>query len=225
MFRKIVQGDFDLPRSDEYDENAKIREQIRPCRVQQGENETWTSSFMIDELQWIQRVLDGDTTGFRSLVERYQQPVIRMISHLAGSTGDCEDIAQDVFLSAFRHLRAFDPDRSRFSTWLFTIARNKSINALRRNRTVPLKEDRAENRSHEPIQSLERREIFREMDKTLAQLPDRYRRAFILAEFEGLPYDQIAQIERIGLGTVKSRIHRAKERLWRALAKFREDRL
>lgn len=176
---------------------------------------------MIDELQLIQRVLDGDTTVFRSLVERYQQPVMRMICHLAGSTTDCEDIAQEVFLSAFRHLRAFDPDRSRFSTWLFTIARNKSINALRGKRTVPLTDDRAQNRSNEPVESLERREVFRELDKALGQLPDRYRRAFILAEFEELPYDQIAQIEGTGLGTVKSRIHRAKERLQNALAKFR----
>ena len=178
---------------------------------------------MTDELQLIRRVLDGDTTGFRILVQRYQQPVMRMICHLTGQSAECEDIAQEVFLSAFRHLRSFDPDRSRFSTWLFTIARNRSMNDLRRNRMVPLTDDRAQNRSNEPVESLKRREIFRELDKALAQLPDRYRRAFILAEFEELPYDQIAQIECIGLGTVKSRIHRAKEKLQQALAKFRNE--
>jgi RNA polymerase sigma-70 factor, ECF subfamily len=178
---------------------------------------------MTDELQLIERILDGDATGFRSLVERYQQPVLRMISHLAGPGADCEDIAQEVFLSAFRHLRSFDPDRSRFSTWLFTIARNKSINALRGHRMVPLKDDLEQKSDDEPARSLQRREIFHELDKALGQLPGQYRRVFILAEFEGLPYDQIAQIEGIGLGTVKSRIHRAKEKLQQALAKFRNE--
>lgn len=178
---------------------------------------------MTDEMQSIERVLRGDTAEFRSLVQRYQQPVISMIRHLVGRTADCEDIAQEVFLSAFRHLRSFDPERSRFSTWLFTITRNKSINALRNNRSVPLTDDRAQSRSDEPIELLERAEVFRELDTALRQLPDRYRRAFILAEFEGLPYDQIAQIECTGLGTVKSRIHRAREKLQQAMTRFRKE--
>lgn len=178
---------------------------------------------MADEIQSIERILQGDTDEYRSVVQRYQQSVISMIRHLVGRTADCEDIAQEVFLSAFRHLRSFDPERSRFSTWLFTIARNKSINALRNNRSVSLTNDRAQSRSDEPIEFLERAEVFRELDKALRQLPDRYRRAFILAEFEGLSYDQIAQIECTGLGTVKSRIHRAREKLQQALARFRKE--
>ncbi len=179
---------------------------------------------MTDEMQWIQRVLDGDTAMFRSLVERYQRPVLSMIRHLTGLTTDCEDIAQDVFLSAFRHLKSFDPERSRFCTWLFMIARNKSINALRRARHVSLTEESMPNPSDEPAESLERREVFRQLDRALSQLPETQRRAFILAEFEDLPYDRIAQIECVGLGTVKSRIHRAKEKLQQALAQFRGDK-
>jgi RNA polymerase sigma-70 factor (ECF subfamily) len=178
---------------------------------------------MTDEMQWIQRVLDGDTAVFRSLVERYQRPVMSMIRHLTGLTTDCEDIAQEVFLSAFRNLKSFDPERSRFSTWLFMIARNKSINALRRNRHISLKDSSMSNPCDEPDELLERREVFRQLDQALTQLPETYRRAFILAEFENLPYDRIAQIECVGLGTVKSRIHRAKEKLQRALAQFRGD--
>lgn len=176
---------------------------------------------MTDELQSIDRVLRGDIAEFRSLVERFQQPVISMIRHLTRQTSDCEDIAQEVFLSAFRHLRSFDPERSRFSTWLFTIARNKSINALRRTRAVPLPDDSAPRQSGGPVEELDRRELLRDLDHALRQLPERQRRAFVLAEFEGLPYDQIAQIECADLGTIKSRIHRAKEKLQRALDKYR----
>ena len=178
---------------------------------------------MTDEMQSIERVLRGDTAEFRFLVQRYQQPVISMIRHLTGRTTDCEDIAQEVFLSAFRHLRSFDPERSRFSTWLFTIARNKSINALRRIRPTPLPDDPTPQRFGGPAEELDRKEIFRELDRALRELPERQRRAFVLAEFEGLPYDQIAQIECADLGTIKSRIHRAKEKLQHALAKYREN--
>jgi len=179
---------------------------------------------MPDEMQIIERVLCGDSAEFRWIVERYQQPVMSIVRHLAGESTDCEDIAQEVFLSAFRHLKSFDVQRSRFSTWLFTIARNKSMNALRDRRTISLRNRPARSHSDEPTELLERAEVFRELDNALIRLPDRYRRAFVLSEFEGLPYDQIAQIEGIGLGTVKSRIHRAKAMLQCALARFRNEK-
>src|SRR5512146_104676 len=86
---------------------------------------------MSEDNQTIQKILAGDTELFRLLVERYQRPVIRMVRNLTGDAVLCEDIAQDVFFTAYQKLASFNGNRSKFSTWLFTIARNKSINTLR----------------------------------------------------------------------------------------------
>ena len=76
---------------------------------------------MSDELRIIRDVLEGNVDSFRLLVERYQRPVIRMTRNIIDDYHVCEDIAQDVFLTAYEKLASFDPNRSRFSTWLFTI--------------------------------------------------------------------------------------------------------
>jgi len=91
---------------------------------------------MNEENALIRRIVEGDTESFGLLVERYRGPVMRMVRNMVGNTHACEDISQDVFLRAFRKLGAFDPALSRFSTWLFTITRNLSVNAFRK-RAVP----------------------------------------------------------------------------------------
>ena len=89
---------------------------------------------MTEETGIIKAVLEGDTESFRLLVQRYQKPVIRMIANLVNDRHICEDVAQDVFLAAYKKLPSFDPARSSFSTWLFVITRNKSINAIKKSR-------------------------------------------------------------------------------------------
>ena len=95
---------------------------------------------MTEETEIIQRVLQGDTESFALLVHRYQGPVVRMVRNLTGDVQACEDLAQEVFLATFAGLRRFDPARSRFSTWLFTITRNKCINAMKKRRPVPMRQ-------------------------------------------------------------------------------------
>jgi RNA polymerase sigma-70 factor (ECF subfamily) len=168
---------------------------------------------MTDETLAIERVLQGDTESFRLLIERYEQSVVRMIRNVTGDAHHCEDLAQDVFLTAFAKLRTFDPACSHFSTWLLTIARNKSINHLKKKRPrvvaeVPVRLDEAT-----PLETLTHREAFAQLERALATLPERQHRAFVLAEFEGLPYEQIAQIEGVRIGTIKSRVSRARARL------------
>jgi len=172
---------------------------------------------MIEETGIIKAVLEGDTESFRLLVQRYQKPVIRMIANLINDRHICEDIAQEVFLSAYKKLHSFDPSRSNFSTWLFTIAKNKSINTMKKRQipsvsTPPEKPDFSE-----PDDSLIKDELFVKLDQALMSLSSKHKRALILAEFENLSYEQIAQIEGIRIGTVKSRINRAKNRLRSAL--------
>ena len=175
------------------------------------------------ETEVIRQILQGDIESFRLLLERYERPVVRMVRNITNNIESYEDIAQDVFFTAYRKLVSFDPARSSFSTWLFTIARNKSLNVLRKKRVLSMSElpERADSR--EPSDNMARKEFFEKLDRELQALPSRQRRAFVLAEFEKLPYEQIAQIEGVRIGTVKSRINRAKKRLRSSLSSFCES--
>ncbi len=175
---------------------------------------------MAEELAIIQRVLNGNVESFRLLVERYAGPVVRMIRNTTGDSHTCEDLAQEVFLSAYVNLGAFDPARSRFATWLFTIARNKAVNAAKRKRPVCFADppDRADLTG--PDEAAVRNEFLMALDRQLLALPFAQRTAFVLAEFEHLSYEQIARIEGVRVGTVKSRINRARDKLMKALKRF-----
>ena len=179
---------------------------------------------MTQETQVIHQVLQGDIESFRLIVERYERPIARMIRNIINNRESCEDIAQDVFFTAYRKLASFDPARSNFSTWLFTIARNKSINALRKKRPLPMSELPQNSDTHNPSDELIERELFDELDAGLDALTSAQKRAFVLAEFEELSYEDIAQIEGVRIGTIKSRINRAKSNLAKALKEIRYEK-
>ena len=178
---------------------------------------------MKDDTKIIRQILQGDVESFRLLLERYEKPVVRMIRNITGCTDSYEDIAQEVFFTAYKKLASFDPACSSFSTWLFTIARNKSINAIKKKRVPTLGELPERTKPDDPLGNLANKELFDELDRVLHTLPGRQKRAFVLAEFERLSYQEIAEIEGIRVGTVKSRINRAKKRLRSALNNFEED--
>jgi RNA polymerase sigma-70 factor (ECF subfamily) len=172
---------------------------------------------MNDDLDATRRVLEGDVESFRRLVERYQRPLLTLVRNLTRSNTDHEGVAQEVFLAAFRCLASFDPKRAAFSTWLFTIARNRCRNELARRRPVVGTElpDVVDPRS--PERAASEAELFRQLDAALDALPFEQRSAFVLAHVQGLSYEEVARIEGVGVGTVKSRIARARERLRRLL--------
>jgi len=172
---------------------------------------------MDQEERIILDVQHGKPESFRRLIERYQRPVFQMIFNLVHDSHAAEDISQDVFIAAYRKISSFDPGRSRFATWLFTIARNKSINHLRRKRVISSRVQEEAAVDTDPCQLACKEELFQKLDDCLRQLPPRQQRVFVLAEFENLPYEEIAQIECVSIGTVKSRIHRAKQKLRHAL--------
>lgn len=178
---------------------------------------------MTDEISIIKAVLEGDVESFRELVQRYQKPVIRMIKNLIDDHHICEDIAQDVFFTAYKKINSYDPGRSNFSTWLFTIARNKSINVVKKKRFYSINSLPENSDSSAPTDTLIQQEFSEQLDKALQNLPAKQKTAFILAEFEKLPYKQIAQIEGVRVGTIKSRINRAKKKLRSTLKNFEES--
>ena len=166
----------------------------------------------IEDRDLVRRVLAGQTNDFRVLVERHEQPVFRFALGMLGNREEAQDVTQDAFLAAYANLSGYDASRGAFSTWLFTIARNRCINGLRRHRPTALqKPDAIQGRViADPVH---RQELSQQLDQALAALPIEQRSAFVLAEIEELPYAEIARIEQTTLGTVKSRIHRAKQRL------------
>jgi RNA polymerase sigma-70 factor (ECF subfamily) len=166
----------------------------------------------VEDRQLVRLVLAGQVNDFRALVDRHQQSIFRFASKLLGSWEAAEDVTQEVFLAAFANLSGYDSSRAAFSTWLLAIARNRCINVLEQRRPAPLNEldPIGDVTSADPIVS---QELSQQLDRALAELPVEQRSAFLLAEVEELPYAEIARIEQTSLGTVKSRIHRAKQRL------------
>jgi RNA polymerase sigma-70 factor (ECF subfamily) len=118
-------------------------------------------------------------------------------------------------LTAFKKLSTFDNARSRFSTWLFTIARNKSINAIR----AQSRRRRIESQYQPPKNPDEKNneDLFRQLDAALETIPRKQKTAFVMAHFEDMPYAEIAQIEGISIGTVRSRVFRAKKKIAAAI--------
>jgi RNA polymerase sigma-70 factor, ECF subfamily len=166
----------------------------------------------IDDRELVRRALAGKTNDFRAIVDRHQLSLFRFAFGLLGNREDAEDVTQEVFLAAFVNLSSYDSTRATFSTWLFTITRNRCINLLKRKRPIILTDPNsiADGTSTDPIV---RQELSQQLDCALAALPVEQCSAFVLAEIEELPYAEIAQIERTSLGTVKSRIYRGKQRL------------
>ena len=160
---------------------------------------------MNDDLDAIRRVLAADVESFRRLVERYQRTVLTLIRNLTPRDTDREGVAQEVFLAAFRSLASFDPNRSAFSTWLFTIARNRCRNELARRRPVVGAELPDVVDLPSPERAASEAELFRQLDAALGALPFEQRSAFVLAHLQGLSYDEVGRIEGVGAGTVKSR--------------------
>ena len=178
---------------------------------------------MTDEAEVIRRVVAGDVDRFGLLVERYQPPVFRLIRNLVGNPHTSEDIAQDVFLTAFHRLPDFDPARGSFSTWLMTIARNKCLNALKKKRPAPAGDLPAGACWRTPSDDLAEKELFQRLDEALEALPLGQKTAFVMAELVGLSYEQIARVEGVEVGSIRSRVSRAKQRLRSLLGQFARD--
>jgi RNA polymerase sigma-70 factor (ECF subfamily) len=168
---------------------------------------------MGDDAGTIRRVLDGDLAAFRILVERYQRPLFGLVRNLLPNPSDWEDTAQEVFLTAYTHLGNYDANRAAFGTWLLTIARNKCLNLLKKRQPLvwAAMPETADPRS--PEAPLAEAEVERQLDAALEALPPDQKTAFVLAEIQGLSYEEIARIEGVGLGTVRSRISRARDKL------------
>jgi RNA polymerase sigma-70 factor (ECF subfamily) len=179
------------------------------------------------DLALVARAVAGDGGAFRSLVERHQGKIVALLHRLCGCPEQALDLAQETFLSAFRHLGSFRHD-SRFSTWLHAIAVNQARSAARRRRPVASlgalapdgRPQIPEPTAAGPAVSagLEQEELACRIAAALARLDDRYREVVVLADMHESSYEEIAAALDIPLGTVRSRLHRGRTELRAILA-------
>ena len=185
----------------------------------------------------IAATLARDTAAFGALVSRYQNRLYHSLVHVAGSAEDAKDIAQEAFILAFQKLSSFRGD-AQFYSWLFRIALNASVNFRRKNRSLGHSIDAAKERigieptdahaDSRPEQPLEQVETQRLVREALAQMTEEFRIPLVLAEMEEMKYDEIAELLKCPIGTVRSRIHRGRAELrdkLRRLLRNEEDGL
>lgn len=183
-----------------------------------------------DEL--LSRLRRGDEAAFVALYRRRQGAIYRFAMHMSGSATAAEDITQEVFLALLRQECGFDPERGTLSGYLFGIARKLVLRNLERRRAdVPIESQSDEAASPElaviddPLVDLTRREGMEALRRAVMALPRRYREVVLLCDLEELDYADAAVVLQCPIGTVRSRLHRARALLFEKLNQDRNPRL
>ena len=186
------------------------------------------------DIRLMLRVRDDDAAAFAELVELYQHRLITVLHHLVGNLEEAEDLAQEVFLRVYRNRKKYHP-RAKFSTWLYTIANNLALNALRtrqRKPAVPLNlsesgplgprpaEQLVRDRNHQPNERMQQKELAQIIQVALDTLNERQRMAVVLNKFEDMNYADIAEVMALTTKAVKSLLSRARENLRLALKDY-----
>ncbi len=174
-----------------------------------------------EDASLVERCLRGDERAFEQLLKKYRNPVFSICLRMVRNHADAEDLAQDVFIRTFNVLDRYNPAYA-FSSWLYRITSNLCIDFIRKNRNRPfsLDEPLSSNDGEMPRQiptdlaspdrDMESREMMKMLDEAIAILPEHYRIIVILRHQEQLSYEEISDNLGIPLGTVKARIHRAR---------------
>src|SRR6476469_449388 len=177
----------------------------------------------LDDSAVVAQFLGGEERAFQELVERYQTRLLNFIYRTIGDREKAEDLVQEVFIRVYRHLHRFDRSK-KFSTWIYTIASNLAKKELRNRSRNPLvlfqtirknwqDDDRPlqfEDTTARPDDLFRKRHLRELVEESVAKLPAHHREVFVLRELEGKSYEEIAEITECNLGTVKSRLNRAR---------------
>ncbi len=209
-------------------------------RLQRADGDVGATDTADEDRRLVDRAKAGDVRAFEALVRRYERWVFTLALRMVGDRGDAEDIAQEVFLKAYRGLQGFRGG-SRFSTWLYAIASHHCLNHLagrdsrarRAERTgnsvdgkggvLPSALDRVADASPGPDAVLERHELRRAIQNELVHLTEHHRIVLILRDIQGMSYEDIAATLGVELGTVRSRLHRARMELKARLEPLLDD--
>lgn len=185
----------------------------------------------MSDSQLAQAFLEGEQRAFGELVARYDQRLLNFVYRTVGDRERAQDLVQETFVRVYRHLHRFDQSR-KFSTWIYTIAGNLAKNELRNRSRNPLvlfqtirKNWEADHRPLEwedersmPDDLFRKRHLREKVEEAVQLLPEHHRIVFVLREIEGRSYEEIADITGTNLGTVKSRLNRARNNFARIIA-------
>jgi RNA polymerase sigma-70 factor (ECF subfamily) len=180
---------------------------------------------------------DGRQAAYRELVRRYERPIFSLIYRMVRNREQAEDLSQETFVKALNAIESYRPEY-KFSSWIFKIANNVAIDHLRRRELDTLSLDGSPHaltpeavqatalqlgdRQETALEELEAKELGGEIERAIAGLRPEYRACILLRHVEGRPYEEIATMLDLPLGTVKTYIHRARGELREALAHLRQ---
>ncbi len=172
-----------------------------------------------DDQQLIRLTLDGQTEAFGHLIRKYQDRLFNGMVHILRNEPEAEDVVQDAFVLAFTKLESFK-GKSAFFTWLYRIAYNVAITRIRRRKSTVSIEGKDEtgrldfpDNGPSPADRLEQHEQADQLMQALGRLSEEHRSILVLREMDELDYDAISEILELPIGTVRSRLHRARAQL------------
>ncbi len=185
----------------------------------------------LDDSGLVAAFLEGEKRAFNLLVDRYQGRLVNFVYRTTGDRERAEDLVQETFIRVYRHLHRFDQSK-KFSTWIYTIASNLAKNELRNRSRNPLVLFQAikknwdadqkplewEDNTYRPDDLFRKRHLRQMVESAVEELPEHHRTVFILRELEGKTYEEIAEITSCNLGTVKSRLNRARNNFAQIIA-------
>jgi len=164
--------------------------------------------------EWVEQCRNGQTRAYAQVVQAMQNRILAFLYRMTGNRETAEDLGQEVFLKAYRQIHQYDRAKAAFSTWLFTLARNLCLDAMRKKHAVCVTLDEVPEHDVSPDPNpgarLYERELENRVAASVGSLEPVYREVFILREYEQLPLEEISQVTGCPLGTVKSRLHRAR---------------
>ena len=187
-----------------------------------------------DDSLLVQGTLDGDARCFEVLVERYQRRLFGLVRHYTRSAVEVEDIVQDTFLKAFSRLETFQQS-SAFYTWLYRIAVNTVLDFMKRQGRSPIRavedpeavsssvDETTERKSIRPDARLEQAEISEITRSVMDDLPEIFRTVLVMRELEQMRYQDIADVLQVSIGTVESRLFRARARFKKRLLQLHPE--
>ncbi|MCE5271275.1 sigma-70 family RNA polymerase sigma factor [bacterium] len=190
-----------------------------------------TRAALSDE-ELVREFIDGDERAFRELMDRYSRRMVNYIYRIIGDRDRAEDLLQDTFIRVYRNIHRFDQSR-KFSTWLYTIATNLAKNELRNAGRSPLmyfqnfffRKDEpqmfeAADKAGRPDDELYQKQLGDIVSRAVEKMPNRHRLVFSLRETQGKSYEEIAEILGCNIGTVKSRLNRARAKFAQIVEPF-----
>lgn len=188
------------------------------------------------ESELIQKSKNGDIAAFEELICAYQKKTLNLAYRMLGNRPDAEDATQDIFLRVYRSIGGFNEESS-FSTWIYKIATNVCLDALRKrkrqnlNNTVSISQQSADDEEYElpiedsgpsPYEAAQKKEAMRALERALEKLNEEQKTVIVMRDINGFSYEEIATSLDCTLGTIKSRINRARLALRKLLEEDRE---